>query len=109
MTAPATGPATITPEAAARIDELGIRTEVEQMIEHTRQTVPALKRIAVVLEDAYETWDQPYLTIHATRGDEPRVGDRTEREWGAWRVRTFPPDVCIHIAMMTQYEPDHAG
>jgi hypothetical protein len=109
MTAPATVPVTITPEAGARIDELGIRAEVEQMIEHTRQTVPALKRIAVVLEDAYDTWDQPYLTIYATRGDEPHLDDRTEQEWGRWQVRTFLPDVCVHIAMLTRYEPNHAG
>jgi hypothetical protein len=108
MTAPATLPVTITPEAAARIDELGIRPEVKQMIEHTRQTVPALKRIEVVLEDPYETWDQPYLTINATRGDEPRADDRTRQEWGVWQVNTFPPDVCTHITMLTQYEPDHA-
>jgi hypothetical protein len=108
MTAPTTVPATVTPDAAARIAELGMQAEVEQMIEHTRQTVPALKRIEVVLEDAYETWDQPYLTIYATRGDEPRDDDPTRREWGAWKVRTFPPEVCVHITMLTQYEPDHA-
>jgi hypothetical protein len=109
MSAPATVPITITPEAAARIDELGIRSEVEQMIEHTRQTVPALKRIEVVLEDAYDTWDQPYLTIHATRGDAYRPGDRVDQEWGHWRVSTFPPEVCQHITMMTRFEANNAG
>jgi hypothetical protein len=109
MTAPATVPVTITPEAAARIDELGIRPEVEQMIEHTRQTIPALKRIEVVLEDAYDTWDQPYLTIYATRGDAYHPGDRVDRDWGHWRVSTFPPEVCQHITMITRFEADNAG
>ena len=109
MTAPVTVPVTITPEAAARIDELGIRAEVEQMIEHTRQAIPALKRIEVVLEDAYETWDQPYLTIYATRADAYRPEDRADREWGYWRVNTFPPEVCQHIAMLTVYESSNAG
>ena len=35
MSAPATVPVTITPEAAARVAELGLQAELERMVEHT--------------------------------------------------------------------------
>ncbi len=37
-----TFPVSITPEAAARVAELGMQAELERMLEHTRQTVPGL-------------------------------------------------------------------
>jgi hypothetical protein len=42
-------PATIEPAAAARVDELQMQRELEQMLDHARQTIPDLSRIAVTL------------------------------------------------------------
>ena len=109
MSASATIPTTVTPEAAARIAELGIQGEVDRMLEHTRQTIPNLRRIDVTLDDPHGTGDQPYLTIWATRGDTYHPDDSSRQEWGRWKVTTFPPQVCEQITLVTSYEDGHAG
>jgi hypothetical protein len=48
MTAPGTVPITITPEAEECVARLGMQAELQRMLEHTLQSVPALKRIEVV-------------------------------------------------------------
>jgi hypothetical protein len=97
MSAPASVPVLVTPEAAARVAELGMRAELGQMIEHTRTHVPGLARLDVILEPAYDTGDTPYLTIRAFRPLPMRWDDRTRQEWGRWKVTTFPPEICQHI------------
>ncbi len=98
-----TVPLTIEPEAAARIAELGMQAEFEQMLEHTRQVVPNLDRINVTLALPYDTGDEPGIIIEAMRND-PYVGDdRTWWEWGGWFVNTFPPDVCRHFVMQDRH------
>lgn len=109
MSAPTTISVTITPEAAARVAELGMQQPVEQMIEHTRQTVPALRRIELILEPAYDTGPDPYLTIMAYTNRPYTPGDTIARDWGLWKMSTFPPQVYQHIAMLIEYEADHAG
>src|SRR5438874_13643147 len=97
-------PVTITPEAAERVAELGMQRELDLMIEHTKQTVPGLHAIMVILEPRYDTGGEPGITLEALR-DKPQVTyDPTEREWGRWQVTTFPPEVCEHFIMMTVYE-----
>lgn len=109
MSESTTIPVTITPEAAARVAELGMQQAVEQMIEHTRQTVPALRRIELILEPPYDTGNDPYLTIQAYTDRPWQAGDSIERDWGLWQIATFPPQVCQHIAMLLECEADHAG
>jgi hypothetical protein len=104
---PMTVPLTITPEAQARVEELGMQRELDRMIEHTRQTVPGLRAITVVLEPCYDTRDEPGLTIEAAVDDCPLEYDRTDSDWGAWKVDTFPPEVCEHFVMMTRCRTDH--
>jgi hypothetical protein len=102
-------PVTVTPEAAARVAELGMQAALEQMIEHTRQVVAGLQRIEVVLDPPYDTGDEPYLTIWAVTSEPYRDEDTTEWDWGSWKVQTFPPDVYRHIALLIQYGDSHAG
>ena len=109
MSASATIPVTITPEAAARVAELGMQQAVEQMIEHTRQTVPALRRIELILEPPYDTGDDPYLTIQAHTDRPFRREDTTEQEWGMWKITTFAPQIYQHIAMQVHYGDYRAG
>jgi hypothetical protein len=109
MAAPETVPVTITPEAAAVVAWLGMQTELQRMLEHTLQTVPALKRIEVVLEPPYDTGMEDHILIEATRGDPFRLDDPTREQWGAWRDETFPPDVGFHIGLYLTHETYHAG
>jgi hypothetical protein len=103
-------PVCITPEAAGRVAELGMQVELEQMLEHTRQTVPGLRAVEVQLALPYDTGDETTLVIQATK-DFPHhlTYDPTEDEWGQWKVTTFSPDVCRHFVMLTVYGTAHAG
>ena len=109
MAAVTTFPITVEADAAARVAELGMQAELQQMIEHTRQAVPDLQDIRVVLEPPYDTGDEPYLTIYSTRKGGYNGDDPTQREWGAWKINTFSPDVCRHFAMLVIYGNADAG
>ena len=102
-------PITVEPDAAARVAELGMQAELQKMIDHTRQVVPDLQEIRVVLEPPYDTGDEPYLTIYSTRRGGYNGGDPTQREWGRWLVTNFTPDVCRHFAMLMIYGNADAG
>jgi hypothetical protein len=97
MSAIPMAPVTITPEAAARVAELGMQAELEQTIEQVRQIVPQLRGIDVELLERYDT------------GGEPRVGVRawTDLPWqeinaiqmavARWRGASLPPRVFEHL------------
>lgn len=98
---PTTIPIIITPEAAARVAELGMQAELEQMLEHTCQTVPGLRSIKVEEELPYDTDPDSSIGIWVARDDPHLEEDTTDREWGRWLVRTFPPDVCRYFVMIS--------
>ena len=60
-------PVVLSPEANVRVADLGLRAELEQMLEHTLQTIPNLERVNVILEPAYDTGDDPRLVIEPVR------------------------------------------
>jgi hypothetical protein len=102
-------PLTITDEAAARVAELHMEDELERMLDHTRRTLSGLRRLQVVLDPPYDTGDEPYITIEATRDASlHQPGDPTSTECGIWKVTTFPPEVGRHFSMLIHYEPDDA-
>jgi hypothetical protein len=101
MTRTTTVPLTVTPEAAAYVTELGMQREFEQMLEHTRQTVPGLRSIRVTLEFNPETDDAPGVVIWSNMDDRGLAYDPTESTWGRWKIETFPPEVCIRFVMLT--------
>lgn len=103
----ATAPITARTEALAWVETLGMNDEYEQMIGHTLRTVPRLKSVEVVLEDPYEIGDVPRVIFEATLEGPPRDEDyRISRDWGSWKVRTFPPEVGQHFLLMTHYGAD---
>jgi hypothetical protein len=102
-------PVTVTPEAAERVAELGLQTDLDRMLEHTRQTVTGLRRLDVVLDPPYDTGDEPYITIEALRDPSFRLeNDPTWRQWSEWTIFHFPPDVLRHINMLILYVTDDA-
>jgi len=102
-------PTTIHPDAAARIVQLGIGHEVEQMLEHTKQTVPGLEAIEI------ETWDdefepgEPHLSINVWRpGSSTSLDDYApQREFGSWLVRTFSPDIARWVSVDLFFRDEH--
>jgi hypothetical protein len=94
---------TVAPEAAAHVADLGMRRELDRMLDHTRESVPRLRSIAVALAHDPEGADEPRIVIEA--GMEPGASgyDSTEDEWGRWKVETFPPAVSQHFVLLTVY------
>jgi hypothetical protein len=103
----ATIPVTVTPEAAARVAELGMQRELDQMLEHAKQTIPGLRSILVEESPHYEAGDEEGVTIWAVMHPPNPGEDRTEWQWGRWVTGAFPPDVFRHFVLMTRYEADH--
>jgi hypothetical protein len=104
-----TVPLTVTPEAAARVAELGRQREFEQMLEHARQTIPNLRSLRVTLEPQYDTGEEDRVVIWATIPDPGGVYDPTEAQYGRWFVTTFPPEVCQHFVLLTPFELEEHG
>lgn len=92
-----------------RVTELGMKTELERMLEHTRQTVPGLRAIEVQLALPFDTGDETSIVIEATRENPNWDHDQTDSDWARWQCQTFSADVCRYFVMMSIYEPDHAG
>lgn len=107
MSASVDVPLTITPEATARIAELGLQREFEQMIEHVRQVVPELKAIEVVRELPYDTDSEP-VSITAYSDEAFAPGRRMSRDLIRWEVNTFPPQVLEHLIILLSPGSPHA-
>ena len=101
-------PVTITHEASGYIASLGLQHQFDELLEHTKDTVPSLKSIEVTLEyDADTDGGDPGIVIWAHRpdpGPELIMEDRTDWEWGRWLVTTYPADVCRHFCMLPRFE-----
>lgn len=96
-------PVQVTSEAEARLSQLGMHQEVQQMIDHARLTIPELVALEV------ETWDdefepgEPHLCLVAWRNGPGRVDLETWNQWVHWFVRTFPPPVARWFSLDLAY------
>ncbi|MGH7174001.1 MAG: hypothetical protein ACRELG_27325 [Gemmataceae bacterium] len=90
-------PVTIRPDAAARVAELGMQTELQQMIDHARQVVLDLAAIEVEVAERYETGGEPGVSIVAYSDT---AFDNTSEEVRGWAVTTFPPQVLQHLSIL---------
>ena len=68
MNEPADVPVVVDPEATARVAELGMQAEFDQMLDYARRAVPDLRRIDVEVAWPYDTGREPGVTIVATTG-----------------------------------------
>jgi hypothetical protein len=108
-TSTATVPVTVTPEAAARIAELGFQTQIEQMIEYARGHLPDVVRIEVVLNERYDMGGEPGVTVEAY-GTRPFVpGETISWDLIGWAVDTFPSEILEHLHVSYLRGGAHAG
>jgi hypothetical protein len=98
-------PITITPTADAFIDRAGQRREFEAMLEHARRTIADLRAFEVELDETPGT-GPPGIVIWAHRSTTPAGDDPTNWNYGAWMVRSFPPEVCINFVLISAYPDD---
>jgi len=107
MAAPTTFPVEVTPDAAARIEELGMRKEFEAMIEHTKQAVADLESILVTRYDDPDDPEESRITIQAWQHGPASVDITTWDDWGSWFVDTFRPEVRRFFGFTTRYRENH--
>ena len=65
MSTVTTIPVTITPDAEARVVELGMRSDLEHMLDHAREVIPGLRRLNVEFWEPEDFIDDPRITIEA--------------------------------------------
>jgi hypothetical protein len=105
MTSTATVPVTISSEARSFVEGLHQGGDLETMIDRAARTVPGLRSIEVVLDEA--TAEMPaglVLWVHRYAVDPG--SDPTHRDWIDWMAATFPPEVCQNFTLLSVYH-DH--
>jgi hypothetical protein len=101
-------PVSVTPEAAARVAELGMQAPYEALLDYAR-AVSGVRLIEVTLNERYDTGDEPGVSIEAfVTGDEDTCNE-LDRRCASWYVQAFPPEVCEHFLMTVSPEAWHAG
>ena len=103
-----TVPVNITPEAAERIAERGLKEPLDQMIEQAIKRVPGIRRVEISLEGPYDTHDEAYLCALAYR--DPQFYQESdpvtpeERQYDRWIVEAFPPDVLWQVSLHIRWD-----
>lgn len=99
----------ITPEAKARIDELGMQHELELMLEHTKQAVLGVELIQVETWYDYEEPGPDHLSIMAWRPGVSRGFEDYQpiSDWHRWLAEAFHPDVFQWFSFCLFYREEH--
>jgi hypothetical protein len=103
MSTTTTIPVTVTPEAAARIADLGFQPQVDRMVDYARTHLPDLDRIEIVRYERYELGNEPGLAIEAYSRRPFDIADQSDRRLDRWMIEEFPPEVLEHLLM--SYRP----
>jgi hypothetical protein len=103
-------PVTISPEAAARVTELGFQGVVDDLIAQALRILPGLESLHLVLVPSHEMDDIPWLVLEC-------YGDRSEHSardalvaWYTWRAENLPFEVGRQFMLSwIHQEAAHAG
>lgn len=90
-------PLTVTPEAAARIAELGMQKELEQMIAHVREAVSDLVAIEVEIAECYDSREETGVRIQAYTVQPYKPAAMVSWNLTGWIAHTFPARVLEHM------------
>jgi hypothetical protein len=110
MITSATVPVRVTPDAAARVADLGLEDPMRRMIDYARQLLPEATRIEVVLYERDEAGEPPGVAIEVYtpfHSFDPTA--RTRGKIGDWLVSEFPPQVLEHLLIDHLPEGPNAG
>jgi hypothetical protein len=92
-------PVSISPEAAARVAELGFQPMVDDLIAQAFTILPGLESLQLALVPSYEMDDIPWLVLEC-------YGDRSEQAvrdalvaWYTWRAENLSFEVGRHFML----------
>ncbi len=106
----ATVPVRVTPDAAARVAELGLDEAMRRMIDYACHQLPEATRIEVVLYERDEAGEAPGVAIEVyTPFPSYAPTARTRSKIGEWLVAEFPPHVLEHLLIDHLPETPNAG
>jgi len=98
-------PVTVSPDAAARVAELGMQREFQMMIDQLKQLIPGLRAIEATLEYPPDYEDDPMVLLTTYQPEYSGPGlDPTHVAWTDWFMQTFAPDVLRHFVRLEFYE-----
>ncbi len=99
----------VTPEAAARSAQMGLKSEIDRMIDYARQNLSELTHIEVNLYDRYEMGEEPGLAIEAYSSRPFDLTDHAEEALDRWMISEFPAEVLEHVLMTYRLGVLNAG
>jgi hypothetical protein len=102
MSTSTTIPVTVEPEAATLIDALGLEQPLREMIEHSKQAIPSLRRIEVEYGYKVDDPENPTIVIylmvdppgHPVDLDRPIRNDLVR-----WFLRSYPGEVARYFVL----------
>jgi hypothetical protein len=97
-------PVHVEPNAAVRIEELGMRGQLDQMLDYLKHNVPGLRAIAVDEDAEANPCDEATIIITTHQADPGLGPDPSYWSWLEWFAETFPAEVCRHFVRQTAYE-----
>lgn len=104
MNIPTTIPVTIAPEAAEHVAKLGMRPELDRMLEYIGTQIPGVHRMNVTLHPPHDTDPVDKVVIEVTKDLPPSEElDPAVRQWTVWACNTFTPDVLWHVSASFGY------
>jgi hypothetical protein len=110
MATPTAVPVTVTPEAAARIEELGFQQVTDDLLTQARGLLPGLRCLHLSLVPSYDMDDIPWLVLDCS-SDRPRREVRDALvAWYTWRAENLPMEVGRHFMLnWVEEQETHAG
>ena len=102
-------PITVSPEAAARVAQLGMKREFERILEHTCEATSGLRSIEVNLTPPCDPGEDPRVILEVTKDERPEPNDPLWGQWCDWMMHSFPSDVLRHFNLLTVYGAAHEG
>ena len=102
----ATIPVTISAEANELAANLGLQTQLDQMIDRAMQTFPNLLGVETVRVDLPDEPELPRIVIRLLRAGRPDFDNDYvihHRQWCEWTWEQFPPPVYATIGLRIVY------
>jgi hypothetical protein len=100
----------MTPEAAARVTELGFQEAAEKLGAQARRLLPGLDSLQLILVPSYEMDEAPWLVFECYSEHAERDAREAIVAWYTWRAEKLPFEVGRYFMLSwVQHENAHAG